>query len=157
MTLMKFTFNLVNSLPRLAWCAKVTKGSCIVKVIHGPWVETSNLFFFEGAWDNNFEQGDFIDSTACFGSGGCIKNNKITFSTPIHNVEKLYSFRSEGNIIISNSLAFVLSQTGETIDYNYIFYSNDLDGICLGIHQYIKHIPLRSKRKIHLHIHRNRD
>lgn len=54
-----FNFNLNNSLPRLAWIARIGRNSNTIEVVHGSSVECTNNFMVEGVWDGKFEEGNF--------------------------------------------------------------------------------------------------
>ena len=57
---MRFAFTRCDTLPRLAWCAHLRRGSGVARVYHGPWVETRDDWFVEGAWTGPFEEGQLI-------------------------------------------------------------------------------------------------
>src|SRR3954470_14396537 len=123
---MRFNFQLDDSLPRLAWCARVSRGADAVTVRHGPWVETSARLFFEGAWNAAFGEGNPSLATACFGSGGELLDRGIRFVTPTHMLERIHLMTVGDDVVVSNSLAFVLAETGEEVDPAYKFYHFDL-------------------------------
>ena len=50
---MRLSFQSSDTLPRLAWCARVIKDHDTVEVLHGPWVETVNGFSCKGAWNGD--------------------------------------------------------------------------------------------------------
>ena len=65
---MKLMFQKIDTLPRLAWCAKIDKLNHTIRILHGPYVEVSNEFFCEGAWSGDFTAGDF-EKNLFMGSG----------------------------------------------------------------------------------------
>ena len=73
---MEFRFHQIDSLPRLAWCATFHRGEEVVEVVHGPWVETQDNFFCEGAWNGDFTQGSF-QNAFMMGSGGRLAQGMV--------------------------------------------------------------------------------
>jgi hypothetical protein len=152
----KFIYHAVDHLPKLAWCAQLEKDESTITVVHGSWIETHEQFFFEGVWDGEFSQGNFHQSTACFGSGARItKENQVIFVTPIHNAERIYAIRQQNKLILSNSIIFLLTFTKEFLDPSYFTYGHDIDSMRLGIHDYVRTMPLQSGNEILIYIHRN--
>ena len=90
---MKLKFELISSLPHLAWCARVRRGEDVVLVRHGPWVETSEDCFFEGAWDGPFESRRFDEAVMLAGSGGRLIQVAIIFAAPTHMLERIQPSR----------------------------------------------------------------
>lgn len=142
-------------LPRLAWCAQIKKNESEVIVHHGPWVETNESAFFEGAWSGDFEDFGFIDSVACCGSGGKLTNNGITFATPTHTCEGLQIIQHEEDIFVSNSLAFVLVKADDSYREDYPFYHHDFYSIIDGLDKYVRNVPTRKNRCVDLFYHCN--
>ena len=54
-------------------------------------------------------------------------------------------------IIASNSLPFILAQTKEKLKKDYIFYDSLLASIRYGLKNYIKRIPIESKKYINVY------
>ena len=65
---MKFHFECVPALPKLAWGARLRKGEPVIRVLHGPQVEIRESCFFEGAWDGPFEAFGFDEASTVAGS-----------------------------------------------------------------------------------------
>ena len=84
---MRFVYQKADSLPRLAWCARLSRGSLEVPVRHGPWVETREDRFFEGAWEGDFGAGRFDEAVAFTGSGGIVGPTGTTFVGPVNSFE----------------------------------------------------------------------
>ena len=95
---------------------------------HGPWVETREDWFVEGAWTGPFENGEIDGALFNVGSGGVLRSSRVVFCTQTDMIERLYSLRFEHNLFISNSLAFVLAMAGDEPDPRYPFYSDKLLG-----------------------------
>lgn len=60
---MKFIYEIKNTISPLAWCARIKKESENILVKTDRNVEINNYYFFEGAWDSNFEDTDFENAT----------------------------------------------------------------------------------------------
>src|ERR1700728_1870134 len=103
---MRLEFQLCPNLPRLAWAARLRNGDSAVRILHGPWVETRDDCFFEGAWDGLFDGCRFDQALTFLGSGGRIAGDGILFASPTHPFEMLYSVRADDELFVSNSLAF---------------------------------------------------
>jgi hypothetical protein len=125
---MHFDFRRLDELPRLAWCAKLTKGSEQVRVLHGPWLETGADFFVDGAWDGPFEERGFDRAVTLTGSGGMISPHGVLFCAATHNLERLFAIRVGNELHVSNSLVFALVEAGEELDLDHPNYFFDLLG-----------------------------
>jgi hypothetical protein len=90
---MRLEYQRVDSLPRLAWCARIARGALQVRVRHGPWVETRGDRFFEGAWDGDFADGGFDAATAFTGSGCVARETEILCVASMNACEWLFALR----------------------------------------------------------------
>ncbi|MBS4538822.1 hypothetical protein GOQ27_10120 [Clostridium sp. D2Q-11] len=145
---MEFAYHCSNTLPKLSWVAIMKKNNDYIDVFHGEWVETNSNFFVEGAWDREFEKGEFDKSSLLMGSGGKIQNNYVVFSTPSHIVERLHIIRKKDKLYISNSLVFVLTMTNEKLDLDYSIYESDFS---LGS----EYIPLQGNQQLEMYYYCN--
>ena len=68
-----------ETLPRLAWCAKIARGSGAVVVEHGDWVETGEAFFAEGAWNRPVDDARMAEAEVMLGSGGAVSDGRIAY------------------------------------------------------------------------------
>jgi hypothetical protein len=152
---MRFEYSKIETLPRLAWCARIGRGRDAVRVEHGPWVETHDRFFFEGAWGGEFSGGDPAGATACLGSGASLADGGVLFSTPTHMLERLHAARAGDELLVSNSLAFVLEQLGDSCDPEYKFYHFDLMSNMKGLRKYKRSIRTRGGNRVRLYHHCN--
>jgi hypothetical protein len=123
---LKFNYIQVDSLPRLAWCARVEKGSDAVAVYHGAQVETCSDFFAEGAWNGGFNAEDFARATILCGTGGQLFDGGVRFVSSTDRCSPVFSIRKPDAVYVSNSPVFVLSVAGEKPDPIYPFYGYDL-------------------------------
>lgn len=156
---MKLVYHSQRSIPRLAWCAVLRKGSPEVHVYHGTSVEVQEAFFVEGAWDGDFTRGLFDQSSFFLGTGGKLLRGAdqrgVVFATPSHTLERLWSISSEDCLFVSNSLPFILSMSRSSLDITYLYYERDLNSILKGINSYVRTLPLLGKRELRVHYYCN--
>jgi hypothetical protein len=150
---MRFELQRIDSLPRLAWCARVTRGAQAVAVRCGPWVETRDDRFFEGAWEGDFGAGAFDRAAAFAGSGGIAGPSDVTFVASMNAFEWLYAVRAGDDLVISNSLVFALVETGDGPDLSYPYYYGDMLAIYgAGVSRPERAwLPTRRGRRVYLH------
>jgi hypothetical protein len=122
-------------------------------VWHGPWVETRPDRFFEGTWDGSFSEGRFDDAVSFAGSGGAVKPRSVTFACPTNMCERLYSVRTDGELLISNSIVFLFEQSRDAPEPSYPHYVRDIvsihrDGLTRSDRSWI---PTRRGRRLFLH------
>lgn len=143
-----------SSLPPLAWCIKVTKRRREVRLVCGPSVEVSGeALFFEGAWAGPFNKMGLAEATAVFGSGGMLGDDGLVLIPPTHTSERIQYLRREGELLASNSLAFLLAASGEELDPSHWSYPTDLGRIVDGIAHPPPPVPTRAGRTIALLYH----
>ena len=151
---MNLTFERVDSLPRLAWCAEVRPGlEC--RVIHGPWVETHEEYFVEGAWDGPFAEGRFDESCLLMGSGGRTTTNGLLFCTACHTLERLHYLALESRLLISPSMVFILTMAGLRLDVRHVPYQVDLARMVKSLKYHVGNIPLEGGTRLNLVYYRN--
>jgi len=152
---MEFCFEQVDTLPPLAWCARMMNGSNDVVVFHGSHIETDRDSYFEGAWDGSFEGRKFVDAHVFMGSGGQVTDEGIVFASPTHTLERLHLIELKNEIFISNSLPFLLREANDACDPTYLYYHHDLDTIAYGLKKYIRFIPTKKGNRVRLEYHCN--
>jgi len=149
---MRLEFQLCPELPRLAWAARLRIGDSAVRILHGPWVETRDDCFFEGAWDGPLEPCRFDQAVTFLGSGARVDGDGVVFAGPTHTFERLYSVRTDDELFVSNSLAFALALSGERLDPHHLHYYLDLlDYNRAGIRVKRKRLRLAGPRFAELH------
>lgn len=121
---MKISYEPREQVPRLAWLAHVAPGS--IRVAHGPWVETRPQGFVAGTWDEGYSEFNFDQAPNLFGSGGRARDGRIVFATPTHQIDRLYLMEIDGVCLVSNSLAFLLSEADDGPDLAHPNYFFDL-------------------------------
>ncbi|UCG50855.1 MAG: hypothetical protein JSW58_11710 [Candidatus Latescibacterota bacterium] len=150
-----FEYEVLSGISRLGWLAQVEKDNRVVKVVCGPWVETHEEFFVEGAWCGEFSKGRFDKSIGAYGSGGLLTPSSVIFASPTHTRERIYSVKHKSRVYVSNSVVFLLHRSGEELDEKYNYYKEDLETVELGIKDYERRIPLKSGNDLHLYCHCN--
>jgi len=150
---MRFEYQRVDSLPRLAWCARVARGAPRVRVRHGPWVETRADRFFEGAWDGDFADGRFDAATAFTGSGCIARDSEMVCVASMNAFEWLYAVRADDALWVSNSLAFVLVDSDDAPALSHPHYFADFLAIYRAGTSRPERawLPTRRGRRVFLH------
>lgn len=151
----QFRFTLVESLPRLAWCARVPRGDADVTVCHGPWVECSSRAFFEGAWSGNPLETRFDEARTFTGSGARLTDDGIIFATSTHTLEPIHLLRRADEILCSNSLHFLLAEAGDAVDIDYPYYDADIMTIMFGIQRHEPSVPTANGNAVYQYYHCN--
>jgi hypothetical protein len=76
---MNLSYLLVNTLPKLAWCAVINNHEKTCTLYHGKEVEVCNDFFAEGAWNEGFNRLGLAKATTLCGTAGCRTEKGIRF------------------------------------------------------------------------------
>jgi hypothetical protein len=116
-------FELRSTLPPLSWCARAGLRAP-VRIRHGADVEIRSEGFVEGAWNGDFDAFDFDQAEALAGTGARLRGGRLIFCAPFHPLERLFMIRNSDEVLISNSLVFLLTEARETLDLshrNYFF------------------------------------
>jgi hypothetical protein len=145
-----FEFRPVASLPRLAWCARVRRGDSVARVVHGAEVETSQHWFAEGVWNAPFAEGGILEATMLLGSGGRADATRLSFAASSHPMDRLQYLRLPDELLVSNSLAFLLTQASDEPDPEYPFYDRDIISFVDGLSAAVRRLPTRRGRVVEL-------
>lgn len=150
---MRFHFHKIDKLPLLAWCAIISENYTYIDIYHGSGIETGEDFFVEGAWNGDYEKVNFEEASFFMGSGGKVDKDKnnVLFSTPSHTIERLYTYKSNQIMYVSNSMPFILYMSEEKLDDNYYNYENDIGLISKGIYNFKREIMLQHNRELEMH------
>ena len=149
---LRLEFLACELLPKLSWVAELRRGGDVVRVLHGPWVETRDDRFFEGAWDGQFAEGAFDEAVSFLGSGGRLVGERVVFAGPTHKMDRIQSVKVGDALYFSNSLVLLLTRAGEDLDLGYANYFFDyLNYFRKGIGLKIKPLRLRSANRALLH------
>ena len=133
---MSLRFSRVESLPSLAWLARCRPGSDVVDVLHGAGVEIASDWFCEAVWDGPYGEGDFDRTDVVFGSGGRIRGGTLTFVSSGATVDRLQTLTTNGEVLVSNSLACLLAAADAGVDPQYPHYFRDFASIRFGLLRY---------------------
>lgn len=140
---MKFIYKRNEKLPSLSWVAEMKTADEIL-VIHGAQVECHENFFVAGVWDGDFEKGEFDTALSFHGTGAVLNDiNSVSFVTPTHLQESVYSFSEEKRLVLSNSIPFLLSYTDDELDADYYGYEYDLNSIFFGEKKCVKKLKTK--------------
>ena len=107
----RFDFRPQPTMPPLAWVAAVRPG--VVSVDHGLSVRTYGGGFFEGTWAS---ENSRPYATTIFGSGMNFIDGDLIVVPPTHHLECLYFARIPSSLVVSNSLAGLLTASGLELD-----------------------------------------
>ncbi|ADE15275.1 conserved hypothetical protein [Nitrosococcus halophilus Nc 4] len=149
----RFCYRENAAIPRLAWCASITKGNDTVVVEHGPWVERATTFFVEGAWLGDFCKGKLRDSEVLLGSGGTLNSSEVFFFPATYPTERLHSVCNGNTLYISNSFCYLLEVSSLQLLDDYGFYETDFFSILRGHNKAVTSVPLDRKHRVTLHYH----
>lgn len=141
----------LDSIPRMAWCARVDRDERNVTVHHGKWVETGDNEFVEGAWNGSFSEWAFPTADIFLGSGGVRLESEMLFSTASHPFEPLYSLTRDDELFVSNSLSFLSAASGIRPVYDYPHYMADLTSFKRGLSRCVARIPMHLGEEVRIH------
>jgi len=144
----RFTPEPRPSLPCLSWCARARKGEPAIMLHHGESVEVDETCFCEGAWSSDFTKRNFGSALFFCGSGGYVTAEGVEFSSATHTMAPLFLIRLGNETLVSNSLAFLLTQALDDLDHHYKFYAHDMMSVMDGIRRYVQTIPTRDGNRV---------
>lgn len=130
-SLSMYNFKRSEKLPKLSWAFDWDLASNDLTVYAGEGVEENNGSWVEGAWAGSFNSFEF-DQAILAGSGCQYKNESIYLIPPFHTYEQIWLVENGGKVYGSNSLAFVLSISGEKLCPSYAFYPERLGSVIKG-------------------------
>jgi hypothetical protein len=149
---MRFEYFPRESLPRLAWCARLRRSSEVVEVWHGPWVETTPGWFVEGAWTGAFRDGAFVEAIHLVGTGGRSEPDRVVFCAPSNLADRVHTVHAGDDLFVSNSAVFLLQMSADEPDPHYREYLSDrIRQQAAGIRDVDKRLPTARGRHILLH------
>jgi hypothetical protein len=138
---MLLEYERLDSLPPLAWCARVDQQRAVSRILAGSLVECHPNFFVEGAWHGTFEHGDFALTETFFGSGGTVRDGELFLVTSSSTTSELFYCNRGDELVVSNSLPFLLAATGDRLDPQFFGYAARNESVLLGIDDYQRTIP----------------
>lgn len=127
-----FTYRVDGGLPPLSWLARIERGSGNIEVTCGSSVRLEGSGFFEGTWAGDPDLASISGCTTVFGSGIVADEDCPVVVTPAHAISGVFTHRSAGETVISNTLVGLLvaldAQLVPTADYPGRFVRS-IDGV----------------------------
>lgn len=150
---MRLRFVEEATLPRLAWCARIVRGSDEVVVSCGRDVETGPQSFVEGAWNGPFAGSDPAAASVVCGTGGVLRPGAVAFVASSDRLSPLFSVTAADARYVSNSPVFAASAAEATPDPIHPFYTYDLLALWrAGRFAPDGTLPLAGGRRLHVHM-----
>jgi hypothetical protein len=138
---LRLVAHLVPAWPKLAWLARVRRGTSDVDVWHGPSVEVSNQWIVEAVWSDDFDSGDIDQTDLIFGTGMRLRGSKVIFVSAGTTVDRLCWVQKDDSWYIANSLPALLAVAGVDLRDEYSEYKSDICTLASGIDRYKRAIP----------------
>lgn len=112
----RFELDPVDSLPPLAWLARIRSG--VIRVSHGRSVVATDDGVLEGTWAGPPGLASVASATTVFGSGIVLDDaGELIVVPPSHTLEPVYrAVQRDGMLVVSNSLVGLLATTGRELD-----------------------------------------
>ena len=149
---LRFDYQVIPALPKLAWLAQAIPNEGIVKVICGAGVERHRDFFATGAWDGAFTDASFDTSETFYGTGAKLTDEGVLFVTPSHSLERLLSHKNDKGIFFSNSLPLIMEKNGLELDRKVNQYEKILCSMLDGPQKMQRDIPLANGETLQQYI-----
>ena len=146
-------FDVIPDWPKLAWVAVMAKGARSVRVLHGPRVETSPGWAFEGVWTGCFRDGDFDRTDLVVGTGVRARGEEIFFVSPGDTLGRLCWLRDRDFVFVSNSLPALLAAADADLVEGFD-YAAAMASVVRGLSGYVREIP-STRGPIHIVYHDN--
>jgi len=152
---MLLSYKLIEKFPPMAWVAVHHPDRNAFEVLHGRFVEAHPHFFVEGAWAGEYEEGRIQDSDTVFGSGSCLADGHITFTSCTATTDFLYHSDDINHFVVSNSLPLLLATLDDELRPGCTEYSHINRSVLDGIRKCRTDIPTRNghvRRVLHSNI-----
>ncbi|HEY1326600.1 MAG TPA: hypothetical protein VGI14_06660 [Casimicrobiaceae bacterium] len=133
---MHLDYQAMPAWPPLAWLAKLHKNDAVATILHGAQVETTDDWFCEAVWPDDYESGGFDLTDIVSGSGGRLRGKNLVFVSAGATVDRLASIEAQSGVYVSNSLPCLLAAIGARFDPSYPDYFADLNSIIQGVDKY---------------------
>lgn len=130
-------------LPPLAWAIIKQNDKPAVKIIHGSAVECRDNFFVAGVWESDFDSGKIDEAYSMQGSGVVFSDDrtKLTICTSSNMQDALFSANINGSLYISNSLPYVMSLAGLSLNTDFYGHEYILNSSFFGLDRYARTLP----------------
>lgn len=130
--------------PSLAWLAECDVTDTVVRISHGPGVETRAEWFCEAVWEGVFDSDDFDRTDLVFGSGGRVREGQVIFVSSGSTVDRLQSLTWGNSVLVSNSLACLMSASATKVNPGFGRYPEFFRSIVNGIDAYERILPTQA-------------
>lgn len=141
-----------DTLPLLAWLVDVDKSTGDISIYCGNNVEVRDNFLVSGVWSGPFEEGGFDHSDVFFGTGAKWEEEKICFYTPSHALERLVALEREQDVIVSNSIGFLMAFADVKLDNRINQYEKIFCSMLKGPLGIQNEIPMEGQAHINQYI-----
>ncbi len=131
----KMTCSRLPALPKLGWIAQLDPVRGKLAVYHGVSVECGDRWVVEGVWGEDFTKGEFHRSESFFGSGIRVEGDRVYFVPSGTTIDRIFWCRSDGKILVSNSLIILMAGTGAELDESHDYHRESLS-ILQGLRGY---------------------
>lgn len=131
-----FTYQREESWPPLAWLASCDENVHLIMIHHGTDVATRQNWFCEAAWDDDYTDGNFDQTSTVFGTGGRIRDGLVYFVSSSFPGDGLRHIKINGTQYLSNSLVCLTAFLDLHVDPWYPWYYEDFHSIDDGLDHY---------------------
>ncbi len=146
-----FQYCVLDKLPKLAWLANIDTKEEKAKVFCGTKVECHDGFFVTGVWDSDFTDPCFDTCDAFYGTGAKLTDDGVLFVTPSHALERLVLVQRGEQVVVSNSLPFLMEYIGAKLNRRVYDYEKILCSMLYGPRG-IRDIPISGTETIKQYI-----
>ena len=140
---MTFEFTEVPDWPPLAWTARCERSAPVVRVSHGPHVETGPGRLSEAVWDGPFVEGAFDETDVVFGSAARVRDGEAVFVSSAATTDRLQYHEGADAVTVSNSLVALLAVCGLRPDPAHDGYYGQMGSSVRGLGLYDEAVPMR--------------
>jgi hypothetical protein len=134
-----------ETIPGLAYAARVRGDR--VDVVHGARVEVAEDFLTDGVWSGDFAAGRF-DEGHLAGTGLMVRPGLLRVVSSSTPSDRVLISTDGDDIVLSNSLPFLLEVLGDRLDPGYLYYRNRFiaadSGLAIAPHS----VPTAGGRRI---------
>ena len=129
--------------PVLSWLAVCQYGTDRVLVLHGQDVQTEPHWFCEAIWDGPYSEANLDQTDLIYGSGARCRGDRITFVSSGATIDRLQFLDRDPLVLVSNSLACLLTISGFEPDPYFRGYIDLFSSIGRGYKRCDRFVPLR--------------
>lgn len=142
---------LINTkIPQNSWLLNLTDRTALIGTNVS---KISDSEFYEGGWAHTISPFSESDTCLRFGSGFVVKRDQIVIYSPSHTLESIYTLQHDDEFLISNSLAFLMSQFKNFI-FKDDFKMKDIARLIWRSTEGVKHYPRQILKNNHVEINR---